>query len=148
MRPNEEAAVSDLVSRVFAEFVAPGFSPEGIQTFHDYIKPDSLAKRSQDNHFVLVAESSDVIVGMIEIRDYEHVSLFYVKKDQHGKGIGKNLMRRALDTCRLYKPDLAAISVNASPYAAPIYEKLGFHRKGAEQMKDGIRFVPMQLTLS
>jgi len=35
------------------------------------------------------------------------------------------------------------ITVNSSPYAVKIYEKLGFVPDGNEQMVDGIRFTPM-----
>jgi len=38
------------------------------------------------------------------------------------------------------------ITVNSSPYAAKIYRKLGFVDMDAEQMTNGIRYVPMRFT--
>ncbi len=37
------------------------------------------------------------------------------------------------------------ITVNASPYAVPVYEKLGFQAVDDEQLTDGIRYTPMTL---
>ena len=109
--------------------------------------PGSLAQRVQDNHFVLVAIAHDEIVGMIEVRDHDHVSLFFVDPRFHRRGIGKELMQRALDTCRHNRPDLQQIDVNSSSYGVPVYERLGFRPAAPEQVKNGIRFVPMVLEL-
>lgn len=35
------------------------------------------------------------------------------------------------------------MTVNAAPYAIPIYQKLGFNVKDMEQVVNGIRFTPM-----
>ena len=56
-------------------------------------------------------------------------------------------MLRALGICLNSKPDLQQIDVNSSLYAEPVYEKLGFRQTGAEQVKNGIRFIPMVLDL-
>jgi hypothetical protein len=42
---------------------------------------------------------------------------------------------------------LAQVSVNSSPNAVPIYERLGFASWSPEQTVNGIRFVPMLLEL-
>lgn len=145
MQPGEESQVCELIQRVFDEFVAPDFSPEGVEEFLKYADPGWLSKRSQAGHFVLVALAQDQIVGMIEMRNHEHVSLFFVDGRHLGQGIGKELWRRALAICRRHKPHLGQVTVNSSPYAVPIYEKLGFRPKGPEQVVSGIRFVPMTL---
>lgn len=36
------------------------------------------------------------------------------------------------------------MTVNSSPYAVPVYEKLGFHATGSEQTVNGLRFTPME----
>lgn len=148
MTPGEEAEVCDLISRVFNEFVAPEYTPEGIQEFFKYVKPELLSNRSLVNHFVLVAVVGDKIVGMIEMRDYNHISLLFVDKHFQRQGIARELFQRSLEICRSYKPDLLEISVNSSPYAVPIYEKLSFRQTRSEQTINGIRFMPMTLKLS
>ena len=37
------------------------------------------------------------------------------------------------------------MTVNSSPYAVPVYHKLGFKDTGSEQMVNGLRFTPMEL---
>lgn len=147
MQSGEETRVSDLVFRVFDEFVAPDFPPEGVEEFLRYIQPDVLRQRSATNHFALLAELGDEVVGVIELRDCEHISLYFVDRAHMGRGIGNELWRRALAICRRERPDLAEISVNSSLYAVPIYERLGFRQTKPEQMVNGIRFVPMVMEL-
>ena len=85
-RPGEETAVSNLVARSFNEFIAPGFSEEGIDEFFKYANPRSLAKRSEGSHFVLVAEVDGEIAGMIEIRELKHISMLFVDKNKYVYG--------------------------------------------------------------
>lgn len=147
MHPGEESAVCDLIARVFEEFVEPGFSPKGVQEFLGYAEPTALAQRAKDNHFVLVAVTEHEIVGMIEVRNHEHVSLFFVDARVHRRGVGREMLLRALNTCRHNRPDLRQVDVNSSLYAVPVYERLGFRPAGPEQVKNGIRFIPMVLEL-
>jgi predicted GNAT family N-acyltransferase len=147
MQAGEESAVCDLVARVFEEFVEPGFSPEGVKEFLGYAEPEALARRARDNHFVLVAVAGDEIVGMIEVRNQDHVSLLFVDARVHRRGIGRELLQRALDICLNSKPNLQQVEVNSSPYAVPVYERLGFRQVGPERVKNGIRFIPMVLEL-
>jgi predicted GNAT family N-acyltransferase len=147
MQAGEESVVCDLVARVFEAFVEPGFSPEGVEEFLGYTEPEALAQRAQDNHFVLVAATGDEIVGMIEVRNHDHVSLLFVDARVHRRGIGRGLVQRALDICLNGRPDLQQIDVNSSLYAVPAYERLGFRQVGPERVENGIRFVPMVLEL-
>jgi GNAT superfamily N-acetyltransferase len=145
MQPGQEAAVCELILRVFDQFVAPGCTAEGEAEFRRYVEPEALAERAQAGHLVLVAVAGDEIVGAIEMRGCEHLSLLFVDPRYHGRGIGRALWTQALERCRQLKPDLQRISVNSSTYAVPFYRALGFRPDGPEQVRDGIRFVPMTL---
>ncbi|HII06977.1 MAG TPA: GNAT family N-acetyltransferase [Methanotrichaceae archaeon] len=147
MKRGEEAEVCDLVIRVFDEFVAPQFSREGVQEFYNYADPHLFIRRSQWNHFVLIAAAQKEIDGMIEVRDDGHITLFFVDKRFQGKGTGKELLYRALGICQRSKPELSKATVNSSPNAVGIYERLGFRLAGSEQAENRIRFVPMVLDL-
>ena len=144
MNAGEEQQVCDVVVRVFHEFVAPLYSAAGVQEFLTYgADPDQLRGRLLSNHSVLVAEIQGRIVGVIEVRDSDHISLFFTDGEAQRKGIGRELWRRALDACVSSQPDVARITVNSSPNAVEAYQKLGFQVEGAEQTVNGIRFVPM-----
>ncbi len=147
MTPEDVPQVSALIGRVFDEFVAPDFVPEGVQTFLQYVTPEALLRHFQANHFGLVAAEADPIVGMIEVRNNDHVSLLFVDKAFQGQGIARELWRRALDICRSSKPDLSQVTVNSSPFAVPVYLKLGFRAQGGRQVKNGIEFYPMVIDL-
>ena len=144
----EEKQISNLVNSVFKEFVAPDFSDAGIKTFLDYILPDSIIQRSSaGNHFIITSKKGKKIIGVIEIKDYEHICLLFVDKNFQEQGIAKRLYEMAVESCRKMKPDLQEFTVNSSKYAIPVYEKLGFRQIEGEQMKDGIIFIPMKADL-
>ena len=148
MQAEDILEVSNLVARVFNELVAPEYSSEGVQEFHRYIEPTAFRARSQSNHFSLIALAQTKIVGMIEMRDYNHVSLLFVAQDYRRRGIAKELLYQAIQICQGYEPQPLEISVNSSSFAMPIYEKLGFYQVGEKQIRNGIGFIPMVLKLS
>lgn len=148
MKAGEEQQVCLLVVRVFTESVAPLYSPQGVQEFLTYAAdPGQLGERLQANRFVLVAEIRDRILGAIEVRNFDHVSLFFIDGDSQRKGIGRGLWRRALDVCLAARPDLARLTVHSSPNAVEAYQRLGFRAEGPEQLVNGIRLVPMALAV-
>ena len=145
MQPGDEHKVCDLVLRVFDSFVAPDYSEEGINEFKSSITVEGLIKRSEEDHFILLARHADEIVGMIDIRDHHHVSLFFVDIAFQNKKIGKALFQKAVAICRNRGTKLNQISVNSSPYAVAIYENMGFRKTDDERIKNGMRFLPMSL---
>ena len=144
MRHGEETEVCDLVMRVFDEFIAPHFSREGVQRFSNYADPRLFLRRSQWNHFILVATAQKGIVGMIEVREVRHITMFFVEKEFQGAGVGKELLRRALAICLKRKPKLSKITANSSPNAVRIYERLGFQHEMNES-NSSTKFAPMFL---
>jgi GNAT superfamily N-acetyltransferase len=147
MYPHEAEAVCHLVARVFCEFVAPHYGPEGVAEFLQYLTPAELWKRLHHDHFLLVAEDHGKLAGVIEIYDNNHISLLFVDKPHHGQGIARTLLNLALAECRRRNPALDEVSVHATPNAVPIYAHLGFQPIAPEQCKQGMRFVPMLLSL-
>lgn len=147
MHPTDVLDVSELIARVYNELVASEHSPEGVQEFYRYIQPIEFLARQDNNHFTLISVAKNNIVGVIEIRDYNHISLLFVALDYQRREIAKQLFRKAVQICQSNEPRLFRIRVNASLYAVPIYEKLGFRGIGEKQVINGICFVPMVLHL-
>ena len=147
MRHGEEAEVCDLVMRVFDEFIAPYFSQEEVQRFSNYADPRLFQRRSQWNHFILVAVAQKGIAGMIEVRKERHITMFFVEKEFQGAGVGEELLRRALAICLRRNPKLSEVTVNSSPNAVKIYERLGFQHM-EKMAKCGAKSAPMILDLS
>lgn len=131
----------DLVWKVFNEFESPEYSQEGIDEFRNFL--DDKDKISQLT--IYGAFENQKIVGVIAMRK-KHISLFFVKKEHHRKGIGKALMKYAfndLNDKNTGNIDEDKITVNASPYAVEIYKKLNFVSVDTEQVTNGIRYTPM-----
>ena len=135
--PGEIPEAIELIWEVFLEFEAPVYSEEGIRSFRasldDPVRTASL-------HWYGAFEDGR-LVGVLCMRAPQHVGGFFVKAVQQGKGHGRRLFERMK---RDY--ERKAFTVNSSPYAVPIYQKLGFRATDTEQTVDGLRFTPMQYT--
>jgi len=149
MKPGEEVEVSNLVARSFNEFIAPGFSEEGVEEFFKYANHRALLKRSEaGDHFVIAAEREGVIVGMIEIKKRRHVSMLFVDKSFHRKGMASELLRLAIEDIRSCDQIPYKITVNSSPFAVSFYERAGFKPTSEPKTIYGIVHIPMALELT
>jgi GNAT superfamily N-acetyltransferase len=141
----EEAdKVYNLISAVFNEYVGVDYSEEGNRTFNDFIRPDQIIERYKSGNIVLTYQIDGEIIGMIEVRDDNHICLFFVHSDYHGRGIGRMLFNEILRTVK-GKTDI--IDVNASPFSEEIYSRLGFSRISDTTEKNGIIYIPMKMEL-
>jgi GNAT superfamily N-acetyltransferase len=148
MQPDDAEEVCALIAQVFNTFIAPDYSPEGAAEFLIYVRPDVMRKRLRRNYFGVVASVDDRIVGMIEMKDYAHISLLFVDGPFQGQGIGRALWTRALAHCRETDPTVKEITVNSARSAIPVYRHFGFVPIGPEETRSGIQFTPMILELS
>ncbi len=139
----EEDKVFGLVQAGFEEYVLSSLTEEGSREFFRAAREMIYGKPK--GHVIMVAESTDGILGMLDIRNYDHICLFFVARDFQGRGIGRGLLDRATADC--LENNAKRLDVNSSLFAAPIYEKLGFIQSKPEQLLNGIRFVPMVKTL-
>jgi ribosomal protein S18 acetylase RimI-like enzyme len=117
MRPGGERVVSALVTSTFQHDVAPLYAQEGIHEFLSYANPGALRTRLSRNHEVLVASQDESIVGMIELRDYCHVSMLFVDPIYQRKGVGRLLVNEALRLIKEHNPEVCEVTVNSSPNA-------------------------------
>jgi len=92
----------------------------------------------------LTYQQDNNILGMIEVRNHNHVCLFFVDKKYLNIGIGKKLFNEIL---RIVKGKTEYIEVNASPFAEIIYSKLGFKKTGEKTDIGGVLFIPMKMEL-
>ncbi|MFP3980396.1 MAG: GNAT family N-acetyltransferase [Desulfobacterales bacterium] len=148
LRAGEERAVIEMVLSSFEAAIAPLYSSRGVAEFKKYASLKEMAFRSARAHFVYVARQDRDPVGMIEIRDHRHISMFFVKSACQQMGIGRKLLACALNRCMEKNPALAAVTVNASPNAVPAYRHLGFNPNPPEKIINGIRYIPMQKNLA
>ena len=126
---------------VFKEYEAPDYTEEGVQEFYKSIHDNEYITRLH----VYGAFDKGRLVGVIATRNGgTHIALFFVDGQYQGQGIGKKLFQTVL---KEYQTDKITdkMTVNSSPYAVPIYHKLGFRDVDTEQVVNGLRFTPMEL---
>lgn len=138
IRKIEKTAFDEALSlawRVFQEYEAPDYTQQGIDEFYKSIHDENyLSKLSMYGAFV-----NEKLVGIIATRNMgTHIALFFVDGNYHRQGIGKKLFQNVLENSAVSR-----ITVNSSPFAVPIYRKLGFLDTDKEQTVNGLRFTPM-----
>ena len=91
----------------------------------------------------MVALDGDRIIGIISLRNNNHISLLFVEENYHKKGIGTKLIQE-LAKYLTTEEGITRMTVNAAPYAIGFYHKIGFADTDTEQENDGIRYTPME----
>lgn len=140
MAIGEELAVLALVMRGFDELVRVDCTEEGAAEFARTAQ--AFVVDRQPGHHVTVAERDGRLLGMIDVRDILHVSLFFVESGERERGLGRVLLRTALEQ-HVAGARPSKVTVNSSPWAVRVYESLGFVATGPLSRVNGIRFVPM-----
>ena len=139
----EDAMV--LAWKTFLEFEAGDYTPEGVRSFEDFITDTGLKRMFLSGDYrLLAAYIRGRMVGMITLRNRCHISLLFVDKRYHRHGIGRAL----IEQMARYVKDECRLTVNASPYGAAFYRRLGFRDLGPERRQDGIIFTPMEYIIS
>ena len=137
--------LSIMIINIFNEFVGKDYSVEGNKTFKEYIKVENILTRVNDKGSVFyVAKYVNELIGVLEIKNYNHISLFFTKKEFHGKGIGKSIFEKYKEELKQKNTEIKRITVNSSIYAEKIYSKMGFTKTEELQEKNGIKYIPME----
>ena len=145
IRESELDEALDLVLKVFMEFEAPDYSPEGVESFvKDIIHNENFREGCISGSFRMYAAfENGKVIGVLTLRKKSHIMLFFVQKEYQKHGVGRALFEYALK--ELYRGESipSSITVNSSPYGVQFYKRLGFVPTAEEQEKHGIRYVPM-----
>lgn len=133
---NDFESALALVWQVFSEYEATNYTQEGIDEFYKTIHDEKYLSMLT----IFGAFIGEKLVGVIATRNEgAHIALFFVDGKYHKQGIGKQLLQKVLENVSFPK-----LTVNSSPFAVPVYFKLGFCTTDSEQIVNGIRFTPME----
>ena len=134
----------DLVWHVFSEFEAPEYSEEGVAEFKAFIEPSFITDKMPNGEFRLWgAYENERIVGVIAIKQPLHITLLFVDKHYHRRGIAGKLFETVIND-ETIAGQHDHVTVNSSPYAVEIYRRMGFTPTDTEQTVNGLRFTPME----
>lgn len=152
MSDSDSHRVSHLILTLFDEFVAPGYSKKASKTFRRQTRRQSHIAELREGELRLVAETlvdeaRGELVGVIGVRDVSHIHWLWVRKDWHRRGVASILMANVIAEVRRKKPDAVSITLNSSPFAIPVYRRLGFRITGEEFDQEGLICTPMELDL-
>lgn len=146
MQPSEVKEIVSLIRENYDKNIARYNSDDGNTMFYDYLNIEDFVARNQYDHFTLIGKDNENIVGIIEVRNNNHISLFFVHDDMRRQGIGRKLFEAARN--RIAKSGEAKkITVNSSPNSTAVYRKLGFIALSKEKIYNGLRYVPMSIEL-
>ena len=123
-----------------------------------YVTERALRERLGAGAIAWCAETGadePALVGYAELRGpagrppgTRHLTLLFTHVDWHGQGIARRLLGAVTAHLLAADPPARRLTVNASAYARPIYERLGFVIDGEETAEeDGILASPMRLDL-
>lgn len=136
-----------LAWKTFLEFEGDVYPPEGVRNFEDFITDSALKRRFiMGSYQMMAAYEGSKLIGMISMRNERHISLLFVDRDYHRRGIGRALVL-ALAAYAQKEMGQKQLTVNASPYGVEFYHRLGFFDLGPQKQQDGIIFTPMLLNL-
>lgn len=137
----------DLVKKVFDEFEAPTYSKEGCENFYQFIDYNNVLELYENKKIRLYGcLDRDNIIGVVATRNESHIAMLFVDKEYHKNGIARKLVEDIIRIIKQNNLKLEKVTVNSSPYAEGFYKKLGFINTDQEQEKDGIKFIPMELS--
>lgn len=138
---SDAPAISELVNEV-----AHGCLGADAAAFVSTISPSTVASNIQNPQYLYVLGFvGNELAGVAAIREMKHFYHLFVAPEYQYKGIAKSLWHY-LKT-EAMATGTSIFTVNSSIYAVPVYEKFGFSPTNEPQTRNGISFVPMQLSV-
>ncbi len=147
IRPIEEGdvpAVARLLNQLARKFIVHESTPEGAATFLRENDEEAIHRYIALGHVYHVAEADGEIAGFISVRDCTHVFHMFVGAQWQGQGVARRLWEVARSGA-VERGGSGAFTVNASNFAVPVYEAMGFVRTAPTQCVKGLYFNPMKL---
>ena len=136
-----------LAWRTFMQFEAHDFTPEGVESFQDFVTDTVLYRMFVLGSYQLFgAYDNNKMIGMLSLRGEPHISLLFVDEKYHRMGIGRGMIEY-VSRYVLTEEGRDSITVNAAPYATGFYHRMGFVDTDVEQACDGIRYTPMKRSI-
>jgi ribosomal protein S18 acetylase RimI-like enzyme len=142
--PSDAQAISALIQSLATYFtVHPDGS--GAEDFLKTISTQAIAQCTRDPDFLyLVGYVDEHLAGVVSVRGNKHLYHLFVSPAFQRLGYARELWEAAKEQA-VQRGNAGEFTVNASPFAEPVYTKFGFEATGPRVETKGIAFIPMQL---
>jgi GNAT superfamily N-acetyltransferase len=139
--------ISVLLTELAEEFIVGEFSTEGRLHLLAQFGATEMEKRLKAPEYRFqVAGDGAVLAGVVAVRDWTHLYALFVAKTHQRTGLARRLWESARRDAIRGGNAGGRFTVNASGYAIPVYERLGFRCVGPVQEANGVRFQPMEFS--
>ena len=142
--PDDAGAISQLVLNLQARFTFHEYTEDGKALMARELAPAKIADTIGRGDVVFLAEQGSRLVGVVSIRENEHLSLNFVDENFHKRGISSVLWALGREEC-IKRGNVGRFTLRASTFAIPVYEKWGFVLTGEINRSGGILSYPMVL---
>lgn len=144
VEPHDKAELLDLMARVICTSVTQDADLQA-NFIENVTKNLEWWEADPAKGCHLKAVNQQGIVGVVLVKKFWNLCSLFVAPECHRQGLGRALMRAAIDDCR-GKSEKHAIWINAAPDAISFYRAMGFVSRASNQPQPpGIE--PMQLSL-
>ena len=143
---NDVPAVASLLRVLARQFIVNESSPEGAATFMRENDESAIRRYIALGHVYHVAALAGAdageLAGFVAVRGHNHLFHMFVGAQWQRQGVGRRLWEAARAHA-LIAGGSGDFTVNASNFAVPVYEALGFVRTAPMQSLKGLFFNPM-----
>ncbi|MDP2562419.1 GNAT family N-acetyltransferase [Psychrobium sp. 1_MG-2023] len=140
------AEISYLITRNAKLLLNEDFDGDGLNFFLNTVTERAIREYMDQGFNYLVAQANNEIIGVIAIKDNSHMFHLFVDKNYHKKGIAKQLWE-SIYTQSVESGNNGTFTLNSTSYALPVYQRWGFTCTDELQIRHGIRYTPMSLTV-
>lgn len=138
--------ISVLLTALAEEFIVGEFSTEGRLHLLTHFGVAEMEERLKAAEYRFrVAEDGAVLAGVVAVRAGTHLQYLFVARSHQRTGLARRLWNLARLDAIGGSNAAGRFTVNASSYAVPAYERLGFRCVGPVRQANGVRFQPMEL---
>jgi len=139
-------ALSELAVIVSKKYITPSLTEPAISNLLNSLSANNFKDYLNQDYSYYLVEIDQKIIGMIGLKDANHLYHLFVDEHFQNKGYARQLWHIASENAvKLHHTKI--FTVNSSINALSVYEKLGFIRHTDLQEKNGIPYITMNYTV-
>lgn len=138
LRGHEVKEANKLIKHVFLSCYACQCSKEGIDEFLRYFKDENILTMMKNKELIMIGAYDEKLIGVIGIKNLNHIMCLCVDEDYQGKYIGTQLFNKAKNVMPY------TVSVHASLNMIDFYKKQGFIQHSKPYLNNGMPYVFME----